>query len=297
MSKLIFDIGCNNGADTDFYLHMGYSVVAVDANPFIMFSREDARLQTEKCAITLNNGEIIPFHISDNPLLSSTDENIAQRDNHTVTKVDVQTRTLKSLFEQYGTPYYCKIDIEGHDVTALKSISDSKELPKYISCEAECTDKDGELVYSGICTLTELYKLGYTKFKLIDQETFLPLGVNRFYKNRYSIPFLCVRKIQRLLKIYSTYFTNKEYVSKKFSFNFTESSGLFGEHLQGEWATYEEACAIYTHNKRILEKKGKPFWCDWHATGVDIITRRRQDAVSDTRQFVGAASRLKRYLG
>ena len=32
---LIFDIGMNNGNDTDFYLAKGFHVVAVEANPFL----------------------------------------------------------------------------------------------------------------------------------------------------------------------------------------------------------------------------------------------------------------------
>ena len=31
-SNLIFDIGCNNGDDTDFYLRKGFKVVALDAD-------------------------------------------------------------------------------------------------------------------------------------------------------------------------------------------------------------------------------------------------------------------------
>ena len=33
MKDLIFDVGCNNGDDTDFYLRKGFRVVAIDADP------------------------------------------------------------------------------------------------------------------------------------------------------------------------------------------------------------------------------------------------------------------------
>ena len=31
--SLIFDVGCNDGQDSDFYLKKGFRVVAVEANP------------------------------------------------------------------------------------------------------------------------------------------------------------------------------------------------------------------------------------------------------------------------
>ncbi len=33
--ELIFDIGMNNGEDSAYYLHLGYSVVGIDANPLL----------------------------------------------------------------------------------------------------------------------------------------------------------------------------------------------------------------------------------------------------------------------
>lgn len=33
MAGLVFDVGLHNGSDTAYYLHRGYDVVAVEANP------------------------------------------------------------------------------------------------------------------------------------------------------------------------------------------------------------------------------------------------------------------------
>ena len=34
-SKLVYDIGMNDGTDSAYYLRRGYSVVAVEANPIL----------------------------------------------------------------------------------------------------------------------------------------------------------------------------------------------------------------------------------------------------------------------
>ena len=34
--NLVFDIGLNNGDDTAYYLHLGYRVIGVEANPLLV---------------------------------------------------------------------------------------------------------------------------------------------------------------------------------------------------------------------------------------------------------------------
>ncbi len=33
VANLIYDLGCHNGQDSDFYLKKGFTVVAIEANP------------------------------------------------------------------------------------------------------------------------------------------------------------------------------------------------------------------------------------------------------------------------
>jgi len=35
VSDLIYDVGLHNGADTAYYLHRGFRVVTIDANPVL----------------------------------------------------------------------------------------------------------------------------------------------------------------------------------------------------------------------------------------------------------------------
>ena len=59
--SLIFDVGCNDGQDSDFYLKKGFRVVAVEANPALCeglrrrFAQEIAEGRFIFCARRLPN--------------------------------------------------------------------------------------------------------------------------------------------------------------------------------------------------------------------------------------------------
>ena len=45
--SLVYDVGMNNGDDTAYYLHLGYRVVAIDADPTLI-ERAKLRFEQEK---------------------------------------------------------------------------------------------------------------------------------------------------------------------------------------------------------------------------------------------------------
>ena len=49
------------------------------------------------------------------------------------------------MFHEYGTPFYCKIDIEGNDIIALQTVEKVSEKPLYISVETECIGEDEDI--------------------------------------------------------------------------------------------------------------------------------------------------------
>ena len=59
--SLIFDVGCNDGQDADFYLKKGFRVVEVEANPALCealkkrFADEIAEAASCSCARRLPN--------------------------------------------------------------------------------------------------------------------------------------------------------------------------------------------------------------------------------------------------
>lgn len=169
--RLVFDVGMHNGDDTAYYLHRGFNVVAVEADPDLVASgRErfaaalaDGRLVIEHKAIAEQRGEA-DFWICDSlRVWNSFDKNIASRDGRTCHSVKVQTVPLRELFATHGVPHYLKLDIEGHDHIAASDI-DPKDAPDYVSLELNSVD-DFYLLRSK----------GYRRFKCIQQGYFTPV--------------------------------------------------------------------------------------------------------------------------
>ncbi len=168
VSDLIFDVGANNGDDAAYYLRSGYRVVGVEADPtYIEYVRgrfepeiEQGRLTLVHAAIGSNQGTAL-FHVSEGNrgVYSSLDADMASRGALPTRRIEVRCVRLRTLFEEFGTPYYLKTDIEGADHYCLADI-DPADPPEYVSFEAS---------YGRLCDLFTLHSKGYTQFKLINQ--------------------------------------------------------------------------------------------------------------------------------
>src|SRR4249919_3215564 len=140
-SKVIFDLGMNNGDDTAFYLSRGFNVVALDANPTLCeraqqrFSAliDDGRLTVINAAICDKNGTATFFVNLDNDHWSSLDVGWASRNETRYRQVSVSCLTLSSLIDEFGPPYYLKVDVEGVDQSVLEQLKDRSLLPLYVS--------------------------------------------------------------------------------------------------------------------------------------------------------------------
>jgi FkbM family methyltransferase len=169
-SRFIFDLGMNNGDDTAFYLSRGYNVVALDANPALCEQAErrfhaaidDGRLTVRNIAISDKSGEAT-FHINlDNDHWSSLEAQWALRGATRSKAITVRCVTLSELFDEFGVPYYLKIDVEGVDDRVLMQLCGSSVRPLYVSVE-DCR--------FGYQYMEILASCGYDGFKLLDQST------------------------------------------------------------------------------------------------------------------------------
>jgi FkbM family methyltransferase len=274
-SDLILDVGMHNGQDTHYYLSQNYRVVAIDANPqvcarnMLKFKKEIAngQLKIINCAIAEMDNESISFYISKHSSWSSIKKELASRNNNEVELVTIKTKTLKTIIEENGCPYFCKIDIEGYDDVALASLKGLSQLPKYISVESESavdirkvTKKESE------ATLNILIELGYNQFKLIDQASLSVLSSDIAHYNS-NISFGLKRYIQKINRAITYLNSPNIYLNKEI---FKSTSGLFGELLKGKWCEIPQAFEILNKNRTDLLKteinKEFSFWCDWHAT-------------------------------
>jgi FkbM family methyltransferase len=196
-ANLIYDIGAHKGDDTAWYLQQGYRVVAIEANPLMAkelqrkFSAaiHEGKLTVVNVAVAEKDNETVTFFISREDWRSSTSKSLAERDGVIVQTAEMPTTRLSSLFEKYGTPHYCKIDIEGNDALAIKSLTGKSGRPEYISCELSC-QSIGDLyinTHQLFETLNALQAAGYTSFQLIDQESLLQLAQEKYYSRLLTL--------------------------------------------------------------------------------------------------------------
>jgi FkbM family methyltransferase len=267
MHKLIFDVGMHRGEDTSYYLAKGCNVVAIDADSGLIkeaTSKFQDYLNTKRLillnyAICDKEDQEIDFYICDNTVWSSLKSEIASRIGLSHQIVKVKAKRLSSIMNDYGIPFYCKIDVEGYDVACLETLYGLQSLPKFISVETECLGEFESLTdEEALATLNHLYRLGYTKFKLVDQCSLIVLQPGmEFYKKRGYIAKL----VNRL---------NRTRLSLKFRHFFPSgSSGPFGDDLDSDWLDYQAAKKNFLFHRRLyftspgLSSFG--FWCDWHA--------------------------------
>lgn len=276
--KLIFDIGSNRGEDSLFYVSRGYQVIAVDAD--VSLVDENKRVHKDHLdkiiflnfAITETDNNSLDLFINHDSGKTSLIEEIGNRQNSFKEKAIVRTITLRTLIEQYGLPHYCKIDIEGYDIVAVRSLIGTGAIPPFISVEAECLPEEERFSERQIFDSLEILReAGYTRFKLVDQASLRVLdSKDHFYRRSTSLLFRIIRQLQLMLGVYSRLHNNKKFLGHKYQFPFGySSSGPFGDELNGKWMNYDEAKRTYMFQRRqyfsVERNRQYSYWADWHA--------------------------------
>jgi FkbM family methyltransferase len=226
--KTVFDIGMYDGSDTEYFLSEGYRVIAIEANPALIKRAErvfrDAlsarQLTLVNAAIASDLDEVITLNICGDDLGSSSIYDDMTSARTPLGSYTVQGITIQKLIEEYGVPYYLKVDIEGADRFCILPIA-SDNRPKYISFEA---GNDFEEL------LGHLTAVGFTKFKLINQVSFRELSNQRNMTDRVR------RKIMHWLGYGAP--TYIRYHGR--FFKSMHSSGPFPWLSDGDWCSAKE---------------------------------------------------------
>jgi FkbM family methyltransferase len=233
--NLIYDLGCHNGQDSDFYLKKGFTVVAVEAYPGLCerlklrFRREidEGRFVLVEKAIGERFGEAEFFVNTQRSIWGTTSSEFMERSNakgSEWTKTVVPMIPLSSLIDRFGVPYYLKIDIEGADILCLETLMKSQHRPNFVSIERQ------PFLADQFKELRLLKALGYRRFKIVDQMVVI----------RQQPPNPALEGV---------------YVNHQFEF---DASGLFGEETPGPWLSYGAAMA---RNAAIVaQSKGFGLW-------------------------------------
>ena len=156
-------------------------------------------------AIAERTGEVTFFTNMDATIWGTIREDWARRNARRGArseKITVPSIRFSSLIEEFGVPYYLKIDIEGADSLCLDRLLHFEGRPRFVSFEIE----HWSLLRQEMNILT---KLGYKKFKIVNQGLV-----------QEQVPPWPARE--------------GLYVDYQFE---DDASGLFGNELEGDWTT------------------------------------------------------------
>lgn len=291
--QLIYDVGMNNGDDTAYYLHRGFNVVAIEADPSlckeaaIRFNKEinQGRLQLLNVGVAKTEGVANFWICESRSAWNSFNIEIASRDGLPHHSIEVPCQPFEQILERFGVPHYLKIDIEGNDILCLNGLQNylsttgCNDVPLYISVEIGQIDKFLEILIS----------LGYSHFKLISQYNYLPLQIPPSKMERSFVFLQYIEEsddqLAKFVRRLSCTIGKKELISRfrgrsrrcgKWDFPWG-SSGPFGEDSPGKWQEPQDIITVFNSFSEMAKQKVSSsfwnqkdysFWVDLHATRV-----------------------------
>lgn len=248
--KLAFDIGMYDGSDSRYLLDQGFRVIAVEANPDLAarathrFHDEiaDGRLVVVNRAIASTRGDV-ELSVCGDDLGSSTIFHDKIADRRRTATFTVGGIPFTDLVREHGVPDYLKVDIEGADRHCILALAPTLR-PQYVSFEV---DDDLEEL------LQHVASVGYRRFKLIGQCTFLELG------HEHSVRERARRRLMRWLG-----FDEPLRIRRAGRwFDSMHSSGPAPWASDGDWYGAKALLATLRHAREHRQLTG---WYDVHAT-------------------------------
>jgi len=254
---LIFDVGAHLGEDSDFYLKLGYRVVAIEANPDLV-TRLAERFESEieqgryvvvSSAIGESNRRVA-FYVNETvSVWGTTERKWAIRNDGkgaASKRIEVSSIRFEEVLRRHGYPLYMKVDIEGADLLCVRALEcvDATARPMFVSIESTKTSWRALLK-----EFDAFERLGYTRFQIVDQR-------------RHS------RGSFRTL--------NQDAIDYQFE---AHASGPFGADLVGPWLTRRQALTRYM---RIFVL--------YKTIGDNTLLRKALRRVPKTRTILGRVS-------
>ncbi len=251
--RTVFDFGMYDGADTEYFLDLGFKVIAVEANPVLVAQA------AETFAEQIDGGRLILLNVAIAEAAGSVELSIAGGDlgssstieNRTagteiLGKYRVSATTLQDIVSEHGVPYFLKVDLEGLDIVCVRALSrDSR--PEFLSVEIAPESFEEAVEH--------LAEVGYKRFKIIGQRTLREISNERNLYDR------CSRRL-----LYYMGFSEPKYVRRKGRFfNLGHSSGPAPWDSDGQWGDLGEVRDKWRAAQPRMRKQD---WYDLHATAV-----------------------------
>lgn len=151
---LCFDVGANIGAKTEVFLSLGARVVSFEPQPHCfreMIARcgPHRRLTGVSAAVGAAPGNM-PLYVSGN---SATSSLLMDWDASHEKTIPIRVTTLDQEIARHGPPRFCKIDVEGYELEALRGLS--RPLP-LLSLEYHLDENDVRKVLDCVAYLSTL---------------------------------------------------------------------------------------------------------------------------------------------
>ena len=152
---LCFDVGANKGNRTVIFLELGAKVVAVEPQKEcyeFLTKRFGDKIELVKYGLG-EKESTETMYVSGSTLISSFSKDhvtMMQEDRFKGASwgktIEIKMTTLDVLIEKYGTPAFCKIDVENYEVEVLKGLSHAipalsvEYFPATIERAIECVE-------------------------------------------------------------------------------------------------------------------------------------------------------------
>jgi FkbM family methyltransferase len=275
--KLIYDVGMHNGDDTAYYLRRGFRVVAIEPNPaLVATASERFRREIEAGELKILNVGVaaedreLPFWVClTDSRLSSLYHDASLDDRYPVEEIRVPCRTFRPILDEFGVPFYLKVDIQGNDSLCVEAL-DPGDVPKFLSIEFALWDAP---------LMALMRARGFNRFKYISQTHFLPLQLPPLPETRL------IQRAERLSRTRNMLFRvfrrlgGRRWIQRQFDRLRTHdgwifpagSSGPFGDELRGRWLSHEELCATAREFLRLRQEDPRTLL--WASAGLGHVDK------------------------
>jgi FkbM family methyltransferase len=183
---MIFDVGANRGLFTDACIMNNPTdkIIVIEANPnlfdyLVEKYKNNDHIEVINSLISNENDVLIPFYLSNVDVISTasidwiTNSRFVNRQTWCeplemctwYEPIQVKSRSLDSIIDQYGIPELIKVDVEGYEFEVLSGLTKkAKDI---------CFEWAEEQYESIKKTCDHLKTLGYTEFGFIEDDEYL----------------------------------------------------------------------------------------------------------------------------